>query len=64
MPHANMISPAPADAADLPGVLQFMQLLWAVVHGLERLSKRMTGDIGVTGPQRLVLRVETRKGRQ
>jgi DNA-binding MarR family transcriptional regulator len=43
--------------AALPDVLQFMQLLWAVVHGLERLSKRMTGDIGVTGPQRLVLRV-------
>jgi DNA-binding MarR family transcriptional regulator len=42
---------------DLPDVLQFMQLLWAVAHGLERASKRMTGDIGVTGPQRLVLRV-------
>jgi DNA-binding MarR family transcriptional regulator len=34
-----------------------MQLLWAVAHGLERVSKRMTGEIGVTGPQRLVLRV-------
>lgn len=43
--------------ADLPDVLQFMQLLWAIAHGLERISKRMTGDIGVTGPQRLVLRV-------
>jgi DNA-binding MarR family transcriptional regulator len=42
---------------DLPDVLQFMQLLWAVVHRLERISKRMTSDIGVTGPQRLVLRV-------
>lgn len=42
---------------DLPGVLQFMQLLWAVVHGVERTSKRMTSDLGVTGPQRLVLRV-------
>jgi MarR family transcriptional regulator, organic hydroperoxide resistance regulator len=41
----------------LPDVLQFMQLLWAVVHGLERTSKRMTGEVGVTGPQRLVLRV-------
>jgi len=41
----------------LPDVLQFMQLLWAVVHGLERTSKRMAADIGVTGPQRLVLRV-------
>jgi DNA-binding MarR family transcriptional regulator len=47
----------PGEATDLPDVLQFMQLLWAVVHGLERVSKRMTGDIGVTGPQRLVLRV-------
>jgi DNA-binding MarR family transcriptional regulator len=41
----------------LPDVLQFMQLLWAVVHGLERTSKRTTGEIGVTGPQRLVLRL-------
>ena len=34
-----------------------MQLLWAVGHGLEKTSKRMSGEIGVTGPQRLVLRV-------
>jgi DNA-binding MarR family transcriptional regulator len=33
-----------------------MRLLWAVVHGLEKTSKRMVGEIGVTGPQRLVLR--------
>jgi DNA-binding MarR family transcriptional regulator len=44
-------------AMDLPDVLQFMQLLWAVVHGVEKTSKRMTSEIGVTGPQRLVLRV-------
>lgn len=43
--------------AGLPDVLQFMQLLWAVVHGLEKISKRMAGEIGVTGPQRLALRV-------
>jgi DNA-binding MarR family transcriptional regulator len=43
--------------AHLPDVLQFMQLMWAVVHGLERTSKRMIAAIGVTGPQRLVLRV-------
>jgi len=46
-----------AAAPVLPDVLQFMQLLWGVAHGLERASKRMTGEIGVTGPQRLVLRV-------
>jgi DNA-binding MarR family transcriptional regulator len=45
------------ELSDLPDVLEFMQLFWAVVHGLERTSKRMTGEIGVTGPQRLVLRV-------
>jgi MarR family transcriptional regulator, organic hydroperoxide resistance regulator len=41
----------------LPDVLQFMRLLWALVHGLDKKSKRMSADIGVTGPQRLVLRV-------
>jgi DNA-binding MarR family transcriptional regulator len=41
----------------LPDVLQFMRLLWAIVHGVQRTSKRMAGTIGVTGPQRLVLRV-------
>jgi DNA-binding MarR family transcriptional regulator len=59
--HANARSATDHDDAGglaaLPDVLQFMQLLWALVHGLERLSKRMKGDIGVTGPQRLVLRV-------
>jgi DNA-binding MarR family transcriptional regulator len=49
--------PAERDLTDLPDVLQFMRLLWAVVHGLERRSKRMTTELGVTGPQRLVLRV-------
>lgn len=34
-----------------------MRLLWAVDHGLQSTSKRMNRDLGVTGPQRLVLRV-------
>jgi DNA-binding MarR family transcriptional regulator len=38
-------------------VLSFMQLLWAVTHGLESTSKRMLSTVGVTGPQRLVLRL-------
>lgn len=45
------------DPSLMPDVLQFMQLLWAVVHGVEKVSKRMTSEIGVTGPQRLVMRV-------
>ena len=58
-PHEHAQHAAPADpyAPDLPDILQFMQLLWAVVHGIEKTSKRMSGELGVTGPQRLVLRV-------
>lgn len=46
-----------AVSAELPDVLQFMRLLWATVHGLQKASKRMNRRLGVTGPQRLVLRV-------
>ena len=45
------------DSFRLTDTLEFMQLLWAMVHALERTSKRMAADVGVTGPQRLVLRV-------
>ena len=41
----------------LPEVLEFLQVLWTVVHGLDTTSKRMALEIGVTGPQRMVLRV-------
>jgi len=37
--------------------LQFMRLLWELVHVLQTTSKRMQRELGVTGPQRLVLRV-------
>jgi MarR family transcriptional regulator, organic hydroperoxide resistance regulator len=43
--------------AALGSVLRFMQLLWAVDHGLQAASKRMQRTLGVTGPQRLVVRV-------
>jgi DNA-binding MarR family transcriptional regulator len=43
--------------APLPDTLEFMQLLWRLAHALERTSKHMADAIGVTGPQRLVLRV-------
>lgn len=41
----------------LPNTLLFMRLLWAVDHGLRSLSKRMHARIGLTGPQRLALRI-------
>ena len=50
-----------SESADEPyqldPVLDFMRLLWSVEHGLERLSKRMWSELGITGPQRLMLRV-------
>ena len=34
-----------------------MRLLWALNHGYDSVSKRMGRTIGVTGPQRLVVRM-------
>lgn len=49
--------PALADLSALPDVLAFMQVMWALVHRLDQASKRMRHRVGVTGPQRLALRV-------
>ena len=57
MTHMDRTTTDDSRGARLPEVLDFMQLLWAVVHGVERSSKGMAADLGVTGPQRLVLRV-------
>src|SRR5206468_4578402 len=49
----------PDDGGDPPlgAVLDFMRLLWAVDHALQSASKRMEATFGVTGPQRLVVRI-------
>ena len=41
-------------------VLDFMRLIWAVDHALQKASKRMKSTLGVTGPQRLVIRIVAR----
>jgi DNA-binding MarR family transcriptional regulator len=38
-------------------VLEFMKQLWALDHGLQSASKRMESTFGITGPQRLVVRI-------
>ncbi len=38
-------------------VLQFMRLLWGLDHSLQMASKRMEARLGITGPQRLVVRL-------
>jgi DNA-binding MarR family transcriptional regulator len=43
--------------AALGGALDFLRLLWAVDHGLQRRSKRMEAEMGVTGLQRIVIRL-------
>ncbi|HYV67988.1 MAG TPA: MarR family transcriptional regulator [Myxococcales bacterium] len=47
----------PEGADQLGPVLEFMKLLWAVDHGLQSVSKRMESRFGITGPQRLVVRI-------
>jgi DNA-binding MarR family transcriptional regulator len=37
--------------------LVFMRALWELTHALQVSSKRMARTLGVTGPQRLVIRV-------
>jgi DNA-binding MarR family transcriptional regulator len=42
---------------ELGPVLDFLRALWALDHALQSASKRMEARLGVTGPQRLVVRM-------
>jgi len=44
--------------------LQFLQGVWELVHALDVRSKRMAQTLGVTGPQRLVIRIVGQKPSQ
>jgi MarR family transcriptional regulator, organic hydroperoxide resistance regulator len=37
--------------------IDFLRLVWAVDHALQRRSKAMAATLGITGPQRLVIRI-------
>jgi len=50
-----MIRPE-APSYPLGHALEFLQRLWRVNHAMQRVSNRMSRDLGVTGPQRLVIR--------
>src|SRR5437870_11399523 len=41
----------------LGAVLDFMRLLWALDHAMQSESQRMESNFGMTGPQRLVMRI-------
>jgi MarR family transcriptional regulator, organic hydroperoxide resistance regulator len=55
-----MIQPARSAEIGLDPVLDFLRLLWDVEHRLQSTSKQMRAALGVTGPQRLVLRIVSR----
>jgi MarR family transcriptional regulator, organic hydroperoxide resistance regulator len=38
-------------------VLEFMRVVWALDHALQKTSKRMETTLGITAPQRLVIRI-------
>ncbi len=38
-------------------VLELMRVVWALDHALQRTSKRMDATVGITTPQRLVIRL-------
>ena len=44
--------------------LQYMQCVWELVHALDVRSKRMVKQVGVTGPQRYVIRIIGQKPNQ
>jgi DNA-binding MarR family transcriptional regulator len=46
-----------ADPAEPGSALDFMRVLWALDHALRSRSKQMSRKLGVTGPQRLVVRL-------
>lgn len=54
MPRVNG---SPRRSYVLDPSLEFMRLLWSIEHSLQRMSKRMEREMGITVPQRLVLRV-------
>lgn len=51
--------PIAAAESGLPvgDAIDFMRVIWAVDHALQRRSKAMEAALGVTGPQRLVIRM-------
>lgn len=49
--------PGRQEPARLGSALEFLRLLWATDHALQTMSRRMERTIGVSGPQRFVVRM-------
>ena len=57
MARSSAVPASPPDAPSLGPVLDFMRLLWALEQGLNQTSKAMLRRHGITGEQRLLVRV-------
>lgn len=53
----NLPVPTEASRSGLGKTLTFMQSLWGLTHALQARSKRMDHELGITGPQRLAVRI-------
>jgi DNA-binding MarR family transcriptional regulator len=51
------VSDLPSDVPALPDSLEFLRMLWAVNHGIERNSRSMEETLGLTAQQRMVIRL-------
>jgi len=50
----SVLTPSTLPVGD---AIDFLRLIWAVDHALLRRSKAMAATLGITGPQRLVIRI-------
>ncbi len=54
VPSGSGLTPSTLPVGD---DIDFLRLIWAVDHALQRRSKSMAATLGITGPQRLVIRI-------
>lgn len=55
-PDTPRLHPDPLDDVALPPALELLRSVWAVDRALQEVSRVMSIHLGVTGPQRLILR--------
>lgn len=56
-PQPSRPTTDPLDSIELPPSLELLRSVWAVDRALQELSRVMGIHLGVTGPQRLILRM-------
>lgn len=55
--RARRVAPAPSALPPLGAVMDCLRLIWAIDHRLQSVSRRMVRVVGLSGPQRFVLRI-------